>query len=309
MNLSTELGGYKLSNCFMNASGPLCTTEKELNDLGKSSAGLFISKSATEQEREGNPSPRYVDTPWGSINSMGLPNKGYLFYAEQAVHLAKYNKPFFLSVSGMSLEENIKIIQHLNHIDEISAIELNLSCPNLPGKPQTAYDFAQTEIVLEKIMPLCSKPLGVKLPPYFDIIHFHQMAEILNQFPLRFVTCINSIGNALVIDSDKEEVVIKPKDGFGGIGGDYVKPTALANVRQFYTLLRKDIDVVGCGGIKSGVDAFEHILCGASVVQLGTILMQEGVSAFDRIAQELQEIMQKKGYQNLLDFKGKLKSL
>jgi len=80
-------------------------------------------------------------------------------------------------------------------------------------------------------------------------------------------------------------------------------------VRQFYTLLKKDIDVVGCGGIKSGVDAFEHILCGASVVQLGTILMQEGVSAFDRIAQELQEIMQKKGYQNLLDFKGKLKSL
>jgi dihydroorotate dehydrogenase (fumarate) len=135
------------------------------------------------------------------------------------------------------------------------------------------------------------------------------MAEILNQYPLRFVTCINSIGNALVIDSDKEEVVIKPKDGFGGIGGDYIKPTALANVRQFYTLLKKDIDVVGCGGIKSGVDAFEHILCGASVVQLGTILMQEGVSAFDRIAQELQEIMQKKGYQNLLDFKGKLKSL
>jgi dihydroorotate dehydrogenase (fumarate) len=103
--------------------------------------------------------------------------------------------------------------------------------------------------------------------------------------------------------------VIKPKDGFGGIGGDYVKPTALANVRQFYTLLRKDIDVIGCGGVKNGQDAFEHILCGAKAVQIGTKLMQEGVDCFERISNELKALMQAKGYEKLEDFRGKLKSI
>ena len=309
MDISTKLAGIHLENCLFNASGPLCTSSEQLHELGKSQAGAIMSKSCTLEYRSGNPEPRYVDTPWGSINSMGLPNNGYQYYAALASELEQYQKPYFISVSGLSLEENLTIIEFLDKAENISAIELNLSCPNVPGKPQTAYDFEQTKIVLDAVMKFDKHPLGVKLPPYFDIIHFHQMAEILNQYPIQFVTCINSIGNALVIDIDREEVVIKPKDGFGGIGGDYVKPTALANVRQFYTLLRKDIDVIGCGGVKNGQDAFEHILCGAKAVQIGTKLMQEGVDCFERISNELKALMQAKGYEKLEDFRGKLKSI
>lgn len=90
-----------------------------------------------------------------------------------------------------------------------------------------------TEQILTEIFSFYTKPLGVKLPPYFDIAHFDQIASILNKFPLAFVNSINSVGNGLVIDPDKEQVVIKPKEGFGGIGGEYIKPTALANVRAF----------------------------------------------------------------------------
>jgi dihydroorotate dehydrogenase (fumarate) len=116
---------------------------------------------------------------------------------------------------------------------------------------------------------------GVKLPPYFDPVHFDQMAAVLNAFPrLRFVTCINSIGNGLVIDPERECVVIKPKDGLGGLGGAYV-PTALANVREFVRRL-PDKHVVGCGGISSGREAFMHILAGATAVQIGTCLYEEG---------------------------------
>eukprot|EP00959_Pyramimonas_sp_CCMP1952_P279910 5852224-Pyramimonas_sp.AAC.2 len=101
--------------------------------------------------------------------------------------------------------------------------------------------------------------------------------------------------------------MIKPKGGFGGLGGAYVKPVALANVRQFSQLLRDDIDVVGVGGVTSGTDAFELILCGAKAVQVGTKHWSEGASCFTRIANELQAIMESKGYTSIEDFRGKLK--
>lgn len=183
-------------------------------------------------------------------------------------------------------------------------VELNLSCPNVPGKPQIAYDFETTESILSEVFSYFTKPLGVKLPPYFDIVHFDQAAAVFNKYPLVFVNCINSIGNGLVIED--ETVVIKPKNGFGGIGGDYVKPTALANVHAFYQRLNPSIQIIGTGGVKSGRDAFEHILCGASMVQIGTALHQEGPSIFERITNELKAIMIEKGYQSLEDFRGKL---
>lgn len=308
-NLQTTLAQSELKSCLFNASGPLCSTEEELDGIGESAAGAILSKSATLEQRAGNPSPRYVDTPWGSINSMGLPNEGYKYYADYAAKAARFDKPYFMSVSGLSHQDNVAIIKALADYENISGIELNLSCPNVPGKPQTGYDFEQSRILLEMVFEHARQPLGVKLPPYFDLPHFDMMAEVLNAFPISFVTCINSVGNGLVIDTDTESVVIKPKDGFGGIGGDYVKPTALANVRRFYTLLNDSIAVIGCGGVKNGLDAFEHILCGASAVQIGTHYMKEGPSCFAAIEAELRAIMDEKGYERLEDFKGKLKSL
>ncbi len=311
INLSTKISDFKLDNIIFNASGPRCTTKEDLDNLLFSSAGALITKSSTIELREGNPVPRYIDIPLGSINSMGLPNLGidfYLNYFEE--NKEQLTKPMFISVAGLSLEENLEILHKISQSEFIFPVELNLSCPNVPSKPQTGYDFERTKEVLEKIFKFYKKPLGIKLPPYFDLIHFEQMAAILNQFPIEFVTCVNSIGNGLFINIDDEAVVIKPKDGFGGIGGDYIKPTALANVRQFYNLLRDDIEIIGCGGIKNGQDAFEHILCGASAIQIGTQLMKEDVQlCFDRITNELKEIMKSKGYTKIEDFKGRLKSL
>lgn len=309
MNISTRIGNIYLDNCLYNASGPLCTTGKELDNIGRSRSGAILSKSCTLNRREGNAHPRYVDTPWGSINSMGLPNEGYLYYAQNAAGMEIFEKPYMVSVSGMTLEENHTIISHFQSVSGVAALELNLSCPNIAGKPQTGYDFEQMRRVLDAVMGLQKIPIGVKLPPYFDVVHFHQVAELLNAYPLTFVTCINSIGNGLVLDVATESVVIKPKDGLGGIGGDYIKPTALANVRMMRLLLRPEISVIGCGGVKTGSDAFEHLLCGADAVQIGTQFAKEGTACFARIADELRQVMQQKGYTQLSDFKGKLKTL
>ncbi|KEG11101.1 dihydroorotate dehydrogenase [Trypanosoma grayi] len=147
------------------------------------------------------------------------------------------------------------------------------------------------------------------MPPYFDIAHFDMAAAVLNDFPLvKFVTCVNSIGNGLVIDAESETVVIKPKQGFGGIGGKYILPTALANVNAFYRRCPDKL-VFGCGGVYSGEDAFLHVLAGASMVQVGTALHEEGPGIFARLCTELQDIMAKKGYKTLDEFRGRVKTI
>ncbi|MCI3872078.1 dihydroorotate oxidase [Lactococcus petauri] len=310
MKQETTFAHTKFANPFMNASGVHCMTIEDLQELEKSDAGAYITKSCTLEKREGNPSPRYVDLALGSINSMGLPNLGFDYYLDYVLEVQQnQDKTTFFSIAGMSPEENLEMLDRIQKSAFSGITELNLSCPNVPGKPQLAYDFQATEQLLEKVFAFFKKPLGVKLPPYFDLAHFDQMADILNKFPLTYVNSVNSVGNALYIDTEEESVVIKPKDGFGGLGGQYIKPTALANVRAFYTRLKPEIQIIGTGGIETGQDAFEHLLCGASMLQIGTALHKEGPEIFPRIIRELQEIMDKKGYQSIDEFRGKLKSL
>lgn len=310
MTLETTFFNHTFANPFMNASGVHCMTTTELVELEQSNAGAFITKSCTLNERAGNPEPRYFDVPLGSINSMGLPNRGFDYYLDYALNYEKQQtQPLFFSIAGMSAAENLEMLTLIEKSDFQGITELNLSCPNVPGKPQLAYDFEATEDLLQQVFARFTKPLGIKLPPYFDLAHFDQMAEILNQFPLIYVNSINSIGNGLYIDPQKEAVVIKPKEGFGGLGGEYVKPTALANVRAFYTRLKPEIKIIGTGGIRNGQDAFEHLLCGATMLQIGTELHKEGPKIFDRITKELEQIMTEKGYRTIDEFRGKLKTI
>jgi len=307
--LKTSLFGFPLESCLMNASGVHCTTEEELNILLDTNIGALVTKSCTLEYRQGNPLPRYSNIPYGSINSMGLPNNGlryYLNFLEE--NELKNNKLSVLSIAGLNKNENIELLKVANTCKAVRIIELNLSCPNIAGKPQTGYDFDASNVLLQEAFGVCQKPIAVKLPPYFDESHFESMAAVLNQFPLAYVCCVNSIGNALWVDANTDSTVIKPKSGFGGLGGMYIKPTALANVRKFYTLL-EGVDIVGCGGIQHGLDVYEHILCGASVVQIGTTLWQEGITCFERIGNELIEIMQQKGYTDINQFKGQLKEI
>ncbi len=304
LSTKTNIAGFEFENPLMNASGVMCYDDVELGKMLSSKAATFVTKSATLNKREGNPLPRYKKTSLGSINSMGLPNLGIDYYLEYLSTLTK-DKTVFLSTTGLSKEEIHTLLKKIKDSSFNGLVELNLSCPNVVGKPQLAYDFETTDNILSEVFEYFDKPLGIKLPPYFDLVHFDMAAEIFNKYDLAFVNCVNSIGNGLVIED--ETVVIKPKNGFGGIGGDYIKPTALANVNAFYRRLKPSIKIIGTGGVKNGIDAFEHILCGASMVQIGTALQEEGVVVFERVLSELIEIMQSKGYKSIEDFRGKLK--
>ena len=345
--MNTTFYHLNLINPLINASGVKCMYSSQLDELASSNIGSIVTKTCTPSPRQGNPEPRYYEPKNHllTINSMGLPNEGvqyYLdYYKKKSASLQLSGKGRFLSLGGLSINENLNMLdiiyQNPENLTYLDAIEVNLSCPNIVGKAQLGYDFQNLEsylrVIFTKIKKLeemllvdmtknveLEKPelkdkddtkykvlIGCKLPPYFDMSHFQLVADILNKFPrLDYINCINSIGNGLVIDSDTETVVIKPKNGFGGLGGKLVKPTALANVHQFYRLLGGKVKIIGCGGVSNGDDLFQMILAGATLVAVGSQIMIKGVKCIDTILRELEDIMEKKSYSTLDEFRGKL---
>ena len=308
MDLSTTIAGVRFPSCFMNAAGARCVTRDELDALGRSRSAAIVTKSMTLAPRDGNPEPRYYGFPAGSINSMGLPNLGYLAYARIIPELRKFGKPIIASVAGFSEEDFVIIAKAINE-SRPDLIEVNLSCPNIPGEPQIGYDPDVSARLLKRVRKVVSVPMGVKLPPYFDPAHHERMAQVLEGVGVQFLSLINSVGNGLVVNPDEERVAIKPKGGFGGLGGQLIKPVALANVRAFWKLFGGRLPIIGVGGVVNGTDAFEHFLCGASAVQVGTALVEEGLGVFERLENELATLLARKGYASPLACRGNLKEL
>src|SRR3989338_3057866 len=287
-DLSCTIAGVRFPLCIMNASGALCVTREELEALGRSGAGAIVTKSMTVEFRKGNPEPRYYPFSGGSINSMGLPNLGYQAYAELIPALKAFKKPVIASIAGLCEDDFPEIARAISKAGP-DLIEVNLSCPNIPGKPQIGYDFDASERLIRKVRAA--------------------VAEVLKRAPVDFLSLINSVGNALVIDPEREAVVIKPKGGFGGLGGSVIKAVALANVRAFWKAFDGRIPIIGVGGVTSGTDVFEHLLAGASAVQVGTALVEEGTGVFDRLAAELLVVLKKKTYPSSSAVVGRLKEL
>lgn len=305
----TNIAWIDFENPIFNASGPSCSTLEELKKIGESKSSWIMMKSCTLEEREWNPTPRYVEVPLGSINSMWLPNLGYKKYIEFSGVLKNYNKPVIASISWLKPDDFQVMVKDFQENSASDILEVNFSCPNVIWKPQIWYDPETVDKILSQIDNLWSKPIWIKLPPYFDFVHYEQIANIILKYNVAFVTCINSVWNTLIIDPETEQPLIKPKDWFGWLGWDFVKPVALANVRKFYELIWDKVQIIGCGWIKSWIDVFEFILAWASGVQIATQFEKEWTNSFERINKEFEEYMSKKWYKSIEEFRGKLKSL
>lgn len=328
-NITTWIGHSPL----INASGCMCATNKMLDELRSGDPAGICTKSCTIKPREGNPEPRYWEHEEGmmTLNSMGLPNLGvdyYLDYFKTSNNNYDGWRCMSLAVLG-PIEDTYtmleKIIQPGSPVD---AIEFNLSCPNLEGKEIIAYDKPALQTLLFDIEKQCERLIaksksrdpefsapefGIKLPPYWQFSDYREIAQMLNPTWLSFIHTVNSVPNALVVDPEREETVIHPKQGFGGLGGEIIKPIALANIRGFYLAFQElggawdKIRIIGCGGVSTGQDVFEMILVGADAVSIGSQLLIEGAGCISRIAGELSNIMRQKGYTSLDEFRGRLK--
>lgn len=276
--------------CIMNASGCLCMSKEELDDLKYNSwLDAIVTKSGTLVERQAHPKPNlYVDT-LGSINSIGLSNPGYLFY-----NMYNYDGLYIQSLHPFDPNELDEMLNNVtNHI------ELNVSCPNVN---RTTINLGEYLKVVEKH----KRKIGIKLPVLFYPEQFDDTSSLLLKYRdnVDFITCCNSIPNGLLVDNSNLTTRIVPNNGLGGIGGSYIKPLGLSNVYNFYRRLGDSIDIIGCGGISTGDDVYDYILCGAKAVQIGTQFLREGVGCFKRIGYELLQKISDNHYSTILEFRG-----
>ncbi len=259
--LKTHIDNVSLDTCIMNASGLGSITLKDIEKLDQSFSGAVVSKTSTYKPCEGRPEPTYYFDSIGSVNSVGLKNRGYKYYINIETH-----KPYiFSTVPDKRIFED-------PDIQKPDLIELNISCPNIAS--------INTEEILRQISECTPRRFGVKLAPLTDV---GELSDILNEFSLSFITCCNTLKNGLILKDS--EFVLNQK--FGGIGGQYLKPIALSNVYQFRQHLKAYIDIIGCGGISTGHDVIDYLACGATAVQVGTHFFNNDVNVFENIVNEI----------------------
>ena len=306
VDLRTTLAGVALEHPLLNAAGPLNVTEEQLLALAQSEVAAVVTKSATLEPRDGNLKPRWMPLPQGGFQSMGLPNLGIEAYLKIIPQLKEFGKPVILSLSGLKLEDNLKMLERAQS-SGADMIEVNLSCPNIAGKPQIGYDFVQAKAYLEAISRYDKIPLAVKLPPYLDPELVAQIGALIQVSAVAVVVTINSVGNCLVIDAKSRSTKIRGKSGFGGLSGAMIKPIGLGNVRLFHEFFgASGPQIIGVGGVQSAEDVLEYILAGASAVQIGTSFLTGGIETFARIKQELTDLLAAQKVESLLELRGAL---
>jgi len=281
-----EFCGLRLSNPVVNASGTFdaIAARRVYGDalLRDFPFSAFVSKTITPEPRFGNEPQRIWETPAGMINSIGLPNKGLEgFLAEDLPQLAELPVPLVVSVMGTSGEEFSRLVEGVAGREEVAAIELNVSCPNVHSGLIVGEQPAETMTLLEALRPLTEKPLIVKLTP--NVADPASVAVGAEEGGADAVSLINTL-KASAIDPLSGQPGIAA--GHGGLSGPAVRPVAVAQVRAVAAAV--ELPIVGMGGVCNGADAAEMLAAGATLVAVGTESFRDP-RAGSRIAAELSE--------------------
>jgi dihydroorotate dehydrogenase (NAD+) catalytic subunit len=240
----------------------------------------FVSKTITPEPRPGNPPPRLWETPSGLINSIGLPNKGLDGFLESDLpQLAELPVPLIVSVMGTSHDEFARLVDGVAGRDEVAALELNVSCPNVKSGLIVGESPEEARSLLSSLRPLTDKPLIVKLTP--NVATPVPVAEAAVEGGADAVSLINTLRATAVAPGTSEPWL---GGGTGGLSGPAVRAVALAQVRAVADEI--SVPVVAMGGISSGRDAAEMLRAGASLVAVGTESFRDP-AAGTRIAGEL----------------------
>jgi dihydroorotate dehydrogenase (NAD+) catalytic subunit len=280
-----EFCGIELAHPVLNASGTYdaIAARRVFGDevLDAFPFSAFVSKTITPEPRAGNAPRRLWETPAGMINSIGLPNKGLEgFLAEDLPQLAELPVPLIVSVMATGRPEFARLVEAVGAREEVAAIELNVSCPNVHSGLIVGEQPAETEALLEALRPLTAKPLVVKLTP--NVADPGAVAVAAERGGADAVSLINTL-KATGIDPRTREPALAA--GHGGLSGPAVRPIALQQLRAVTALI--EIPAIGMGGISSGADAAEFLAAGAALVAVGTENFRDP-RAGSRIANELE---------------------
>ncbi|RUM29647.1 MAG: dihydroorotate dehydrogenase [Aquifex sp.] len=295
MNLEIELFGIKFKNPVWVASGTFGygVEAQEIYDISK--LGAVVTKGLSLKPRLGNDIPRIAETPCGMLNSIGLQNPGVeTFLKDIYPKIKNVDTKFIANVFGESEEEYIEVCLALEDAEKIVAYELNVSCPNVKkGGIVFGHDPVVLGNLVESIKKRIKKPLLVKLSP--NVTDVTEFAKVCIESGADGLVLINTLlGMKINIRKKKPDLATKT----GGLSGPAILPIAVRMIYQVYEKFGNVIPIIGVGGITTWEDALEHVMAGASAVQIGTANFYDPLSPL-KVLQGIEKFMKE---ENIKDF-------
>ena len=264
-NLSVNIGNLRLKNPVMTASGTFGYGLEFADFVPLDGLGAIIVKGTTLRPREGNDYPRMAETPMGMLNCVGLQNKGVDYFCKHIYpQLLPTGGTYIVNVSGSSPEDYAECAARVDELEQIPAIELNISCPNVKdGGMAFGVTTKGAASVVRAVRERYHKTLIVKLSP--NVTDITEIARAVEAEGADSVSLINTL-MGMAVDIEKRKRVLSI--GTGGLSGPAVKPVALRMVYQVAKAVK--IPVIGLGGIMTAEDAIEFLMCGATAIEIGT---------------------------------------
>lgn len=299
LNLEINIGNLKMKNPIMPASGTFGHEMASILDFNK--LGALVPKSITKYPRGGNNTPRVCEVNTGMINSIGIQSKGVEYYINELLpEYASFDSPLIASISGDSVEEFVEMTEIIASHEGVSAIELNISCPNLENDGQAfGMDAEVSYQLIKKAKEVTDKPIIPKLTP--NVTNIQEIAIACEEAGADALNVANTL-LAMSIDIHTGE----PKIGnvMGGLSGPALKPVI---VRMIYQVSQvTSIPIIGCGGVMKGEDAIEMIIAGATAVQVGTANFINPTAMLD-IIEEIELYMIRYDISDINDLVGTVK--
>ena len=263
--LNVNIGNLRLKNPVMTASGTFGYGLEFADFVPLDGLGAIIVKGTTLRPREGNDYPRMAETPMGMLNCVGLQNKGVDYFCKHIYpQLLPTGGTYIVNVSGSSPEDYAECAARVDALEQIPAIELNISCPNVKdGGMAFGVTTKGAASVVRAVRERYHKTLIVKLSP--NVTDITEIARAVEAEGADSVSLINTL-MGMAVDIEKRKRVLSI--GTGGLSGPAVKPVALRMVYQVAKAVK--IPVIGLGGIMTAEDAIEFLMCGATAVEIGT---------------------------------------
>jgi dihydroorotate dehydrogenase (NAD+) catalytic subunit len=278
----------ELPDPILNASGTFdaIAARRAFGDalLERFPFSAFVTKTVTLAPRQGNPPPRLYELPGGLLNSIGLPNKGLDgFLAHDLPQLAELPVPLIVNVMGGSHDEVARLVETVGDRDEVAALELNVSCPNVKTGLMFGADPGELAALLLAVRPRTAKPLIVKLTP--NCASPAAVAEAAEQHGADAVSLINTLRGMAAHPRRSGEPWLGGKTG--GVSGPAIRAIALAQVAEVRA--RVELPIVGMGGVQSGRHAEDLLRAGAQFVAVGTESFRDPLAG-ERIRRELRAL-------------------
>ncbi|MBM6881649.1 dihydroorotate dehydrogenase [Bacteroides caecigallinarum] len=299
-DLSVNIGKLNMANPVMTASGTFGygLEFEDFVDLEK--IGGIIVKGTTLHHREGNPYPRMAETPMGMLNAVGLQNKGVHYFVDNIYPKIKDIKTnMIVNVSGSQIEDYAETARIINELENIPAIELNISCPNVKqGGMAFGVTAKGASEVVKAVRDVYKKTLIVKLSP--NVTDITEIARAAEDAGADSVSLINTL-LGMAINAEKRKPVLSTITG--GMSGAAVKPIALRMVWQVAKAVK--IPVIGLGGIMNWRDAVEFMLAGATAIQIGTANFIDPAITV-KVAEGINDYLERHGYSSVKEIIGAL---